>query len=257
MRTLYLFLLAALSIILSSCAQTRNMKTTIYKDRRIEIQIERLVGPEGDVVGEEYSHPITFSVENLRYILKSIRYEEKSFIGWADAKAVFSADELYCMTPHLVQAFAKATPADEIVFSSEVAKKGMILSSQRFTDGRMFVVDRKLNCLFGNINIRPDISGTYDGNPKRDYGGALSKLVPNDWQEFVVGERGIHYNWIDIDIEVALNEKENREEALRESMQRRRVIKKRRLRESADWEEWEVDEAIEIDPSQAVKPSEK
>ena len=102
-------------------------------------------------------------------------------------------------------------------------------------------------CIFGNINIRTgsmhdsnDDSYDIDDDPRREYGGSLTKLVTNDWQKLVEGPKGVHYNWIEIEIEEALAEKATS----RRRAQRRHAIQQKRERESVYWEDWEPDTAL-------------
>ncbi len=242
MRTFCLSLL--LPFILCACAQTRDIKTTIHKDRYTEVELLRVVGGEEPAPGGDYSHPFAFDTENLKYMLKGIRYEEKGLFGWADARAVFSAGELYRLAPHLVEGFARATPGDELVFSSTAAKPGALFSSKRLTNGSMFIKGGKLNCLFANIDTRDAASDAYDGSPRKTYGGASSRLVTNDWQSLVLGERGIHYNWIEIEIDSALAEKAGLERILRRRAEVREAVERQEVRESVGWEDWDPDGTI-------------
>jgi hypothetical protein len=242
MRTLYLSLL--LPFVFCACAQTRDIRTTIHKDRHTEVELLRVVGGDEPTAGGDYSHPYAFDIENLKYMLKSIGYEDKSLFGWADARAVFSAGELYRLAPYLVEGFAKATPGDEVVFSSTAAKPGALFSSKRLTNGSMFVSNGKLNCLFANISTRDEASEAYDGDPRRKYGGASSRLVTSGWQSLVEGAGGIHYNWIAIEIDLAIAEKAGLERTTRRQTEVRETIERRKVRESVYWEEWVPDKAM-------------
>jgi hypothetical protein len=252
MRTIWV--VSLLVIVLCSCAQTSIVKTPIYKDSDLEVTLYRASALDASSHVGAYSHPATFEVEDLKYLLRKIEYREKGLFGWATARSVFSAHELYRITPHFVEALGRANPGDEIIFSSDAAKSGGLFSSARLTSGRMFVKDKKLHCIFGNINIRAgsmhDSNDDYfdiEDDPRREYGGALSKLVANNWQELVQGPRGVHYNWIEIDIEKALTEKAGRENSARRRAQRRRAIDQERLHDSVYWEDWEPDKALEVE----------
>jgi len=252
MRTVCVFSL--LVIVVCSCAQTSAVRTPVYKDSDIEVALYNVAGPGDSAPVNAYSHPAVFEVEDLNYLLRSIGYEEKSLFGWAGARQVYSANELYRITPHFVEAFARANPGDEIAFSSDAAKSGGLFSSARFTSGRMFVMDKKLHCIFGNINVRTgSMRDTSDDlldisdDPRREYGGSFTRLVTNKWQKLVEGPKGVHYNWIEIDIEEALAEKANGEQAARRRVLRRRATQEERLRDSLYWEDWEPDKALEVE----------
>ena len=247
MRSLKILLMTILCISLCSCAQTRTVKTPIYKDRDLEVELRRSVVADSASSGEGYSHPRVFEQNEMKFLLGSIRYQDKGLIGWTDAKAVFSAHELYVITPHIVNAFGKASNDDEVAFASDVSKSGMLLSQKRYTDGIMFIQDGKLNCAFANINIRSNVSDAYEGDPRRISAGGLSRLLAGSWQSLHMSDKGAHENWIMIDITTALDEKAAVERAFQRQMKSFKKKERKRVRESVDWEEWKTDEAIEAE----------
>ncbi len=252
MRSPKILLMTILCIFLCSCAQTRTVKTPIYKDRDLEVELRRSVGTDSASSGKGYSHPRVFEQSEMKFLLGAIRYQDKGLIGWTDAKAVFSAHELYVITPHIVDAFGKASNDDEVVFASNVSKSGMVLSQKRYTDGIMFIRDGKLNCAFANINIRSNVSDgyesdVYEGDPRKISAGGLARLVTKPWQSLHMSDRDAHENWIMIDIATALEEKAAVEKAFQRQMKSFKKRERRRVRESVDWEEWKTDEAIETE----------
>jgi hypothetical protein len=249
MRTIGL--LALCSVLVCSCAQSRYVRTEIFKDRRLEIFLERATGSEGVPVPRGYSHPVDFEVDDLKYILATIRYQQKGLFGWGDVERVFNVEELYRMTPHLVAAFTKVSADDEVVFRMNAAKPSMVFESERRSDGVMFVKDDKLNLLFCNINIRPDTMDTDTCNPRNEYGGLLSKLVPGKDQSLVMGEKGLHYNWIEMDWKLVLEVKKNRERAIQRRIERHRTLKEMRQQQESGWEDWEPDAVVGEDEEPA------
>ena len=238
MRNLCLLLLAPL--VFCACAQTRSVTTPIYRDRNLKISLHKVVDTETSLVVADNSHPAAFEVDELGYILGRVRYEEKGLFGWAAARAVFSADEIYRITPHLVEAFAKATPGGEVIFTSRSIKAGALFSSRKFTNGRMFVKGSALNCLFANINVRDEVSDAYAGDPRKVYGGASSRLVTNEWQSLVEGGGGVYYNWIEIEIEKALAEKAGIDSILTYvfSVSDRRLLRTPELEDCGKFSDW-------------------
>jgi len=233
------------ALIVCSCAQTKSSKISVFEDRRQKVALYRSLGPDGAPVGKGYAHPIEIDVADLKYLLRTINYREKGLFGWSEFRPVFAAEELYRLAPHLIEAFAKASPDDEILFSSKAVKGGSIFSSERFTDGRMFLKDDKLNCLFGNINIKLATTDKYEGDPRKDYAGVFSKLVADSWQTLVEGPKGIHYNWIELDYKVALAKKVESERKARARLKRTRAIKQEKEFKETGWEEWNPGDAVE------------
>ncbi len=232
-------------LVVCSCAQTRSVTTRVYEDRRTEVALRRTVGRDSSPLSKNYSHPAEFEESDLKFLLSSIRYQEKGFFEWSELRRVFSADELYRIAPHLVKAFAEASPDDEIVFGLKSAKPGVLFASERFTNGTMFVRDKKLNCLFSNLNIKPGLTEPYDANPRKYYAGQLWRLDARDWHTLVEGDKGIHYNWIELDIEQGLAKKRRIEEAYKRRLERRQTREPRRKPEEVQWEDWEPDEIVE------------
>jgi hypothetical protein len=243
MRTFALAVLCA--FVLCSCAQTRVVKTKIYGDRGQTISLRKEVSADAVPVAKGYSHPITFEPEDLKYIMSSIGYQEKGLFGWSDTQRLFTAEQLYRLTPHLLEGLAKATPDDEVLFSSTGARSGFLFATNRYTDGSMFVKDGKVNFIFGNINVKNDVDVIYEGDPRKEYAGVLSRLVVKDWQRLVEGEKGTHYNWIELDYDAGLAKRKRRERLIQERLERRRAIIQRREKKETGWEDWESDEAIE------------
>jgi hypothetical protein len=247
MRTFVIILICV--GVVCSCASTKTVKTEIYGDRRLKIVLQKTIDSDGIPVVKGCSHPIQFDMTELKYLLRSIEYQEKGLFGWSDAKRVFKAEELYRMAPHLVEAFARATPEEEIAFASTAARAGTIFSSERYTDGRMFVKDKKLNCLFANIDIKVQTTDKYEGDPRKEYAGALVKLQADKWQRLVEGPKGTHYNWIEIDYETMLVAKREMERRAKARLERIRTIRKKQEFRQSGWEDWKPGEAVEEKPS--------
>jgi hypothetical protein len=250
-RDLGIMILCAFA--LCSCSQTRSVRTSIYGDHHQEILLQKDLDSDGISMAKGYSHPAEFEITDMKYLLRSINYQEKRLFGWSDSERVFAADEIYRLAPHLVEAFTGATPDDDVVFSSKSVKGGAIFSSECLTDGKMFVKGNKLNCLFGNINIK--LSGTekYEGDPIKEYAGVFVRLAAKDSQTLVDGPKGIHYNWIELDYEALLAQKKRAEEALKRRRNRIRAIRKRKEFRETGWEDWKAGDAVK----EEIKPAEE
>ena len=229
------------AFIIGSCAQSRSARTKIYEDRRTGVTLRKDADRATALLTPAYVHPITFEVEDLKYLLGSISCRKKEFFGWSELARVFNADELYRLTPHLVEAFSRAATDEQVLFRLTTAKRGALFASERFTNGRLFVRGKKLNCLFANIDVRPDAADVYDGDPRNNYAGVLWKLETRDWQHLVQGERGTHYNWIELDWERGLEEKKELEQAARQRAERRAIESGKEFRRTG-WEDWEPDD---------------
>ena len=184
-------------------------------------------------------------------VLEKARSAAADFLNTRRPEEIVFGSNMTSLTFNISRSLARTwNPGDEIVFSSDAAKSGGLFSSARLTSGRMFVKNGKLNCIFGNINIRTGNMNDYDrdayddDDPRREYGGSLARLTTNDWQELVVGKKGVHYNWIAIEIEQAMAAKTNSERARKARAIKRRTIEQERERESVYWEDWEPDKAL-------------
>ena len=124
---------------------------------------------------------------------------------------------------------------------------------------RYYAFVNKLNCLFGNVNIKLTTTDKYEGDPRKEYAGALVKLVANEWQNLVEGPKGTHYNWIEIEYEQALAGKRALERRAKARLERMRAIRKERELRGKGWEDWKPGEVIEEESSiedDVVWPSE-
>ncbi len=248
-----LLVVAACMLVLTGCAQTRTVRTEIYRDRQTEVELKRVVSPDGQPVPRGYSHPASFQPDEIKYLLASLRFRERGLLGWSEAKRVFSSQELYRLAPPLIEAFAKATSDDEISFRLLSPKPALVFFTDRITDGSMFVKDSKLNVVFGNVDINPNATEIYEGDPRRFYAGLLWEVAPKEWHRLVKDERGIHYNWVELDTPTGLAQM-RRVQQLLLRQRSRKEIERIRVMEDMDWSDWEPDEAI-LPPSQDI-PSE-
>jgi hypothetical protein len=240
MRNAAIIALSVCLIAICSCAQTKSVK--IYEDLRTGVALHKVIPRDTPSSMPPYSHPFSFQTEDLKFLLSTIGYSEKGFFGWSEAPRVFSVEELYRVTPHLVEAFARAAPDEEALFHLTTAKQGMVFASERFTNGAMFVKNKKLNCLFANVNIKPNVTEAQDGDPRIYYSGTLWKLAKGEWQTLFEDDKGIHHNWIVLDIEAGLVEKKRADQVARQEL-KRRVLKKRPA-EGTDWQDWQSDQSI-------------
>ncbi len=245
MRTLGCLVLLLSVFVLGSCAQTRTVKVKVYQDRRTGVALRSVVGRDAVPFVKGYSHPVEFKLDDLKYLLRSISYQTKGLFGWSQVRNVFSADELYRLAPHLIEAFAQATPDQEVVFHLTSSEKGASFWSERFTSGSMFVKDKKLDVLFANVDVNPESSEIYDGDPRNYYAGVLWRLVKADYQSLAQGEKEIHYNWVEMDFEPQLAEKRQAEEALVKKRERARAARRRIIQEQTGWEDWEPGEVVD------------
>jgi hypothetical protein len=238
---------ALLVAVVASCAQTRSIKTPIFEDRRTGVVLYGRVDQSNVPVAMSYAHPFEFKLDDLKYLLASISFQEKKLLGWSDIMRVFTADELYRMTPHLVAAFAQADSSQEAQFQLRTAKPGSLFYFERFTNGTMFVKDGKLNCAFANLDARSE-SDLYEGNPRKYYAGGLWTLVVKEGQALVEDEGGVHNNWIQLDIESGLAQKRQVDEAIKKRQRSRRrppAEKQPQPQEPENWQDWSEDAVIQ------------
>ena len=105
------------------------------------VRIERIEAGASD-----NTHPFGISVDALSQTLASLKVE-----GGVSRSAVpmFTDGELKEIVPHLVTAFAKAGPKEDVTFAV-TGRHGALgaYSSKSVTTGRLFVRDRQLNIIF-------------------------------------------------------------------------------------------------------------
>ncbi len=109
---------------------------------------------------ETLHHPYSFTEEQLRGILRSIRFSKKLII-YKNAKNrdLFSDDSVDQYFTYLIEAFQKATPKQAVIWSVVQKNPYIILRNDRLTQVRMWVVGQEMH--FDFVKIDAKLEGDY------------------------------------------------------------------------------------------------
>lgn len=149
--------------------------------------------------------------------LSSIYFKEKGIRGWGKEKMVFQESELLNLLPHLITAFSKAAPSQYVLVNSVYTKGRGFFSTELHTIFALFLTKDKLNIVFSRIQYEPVIEkgeSSIFTNPDIVFTDPFSirrnpfwKLMPSPDQHIKKG----HDNWLMIDLEKIIFEKEEQE----------------------------------------------
>lgn len=151
-----------------------------------------------------FEHPVQFSEEAMDRYLASLRYFRPEFYSFSGKTGkewdLLSAEERAVIVPHLVKAFAEATPEQWVDFSISGYRGSLLVGSYRQSDGVMFVKDGELNIVFRNLALKKSPSETTPRtDPTKSY-TARVRIVAGPGQRLLPetrrGKAGEKANWV-------------------------------------------------------------
>ncbi len=135
------------SVVACSTPQFQTLKIFDSPDRVVALQVM----PDA-YEGKGYSHPVTFTAEEMTRLLQGLRVER----GLLASKqyAALSDTEIRLFVPHFVKALEKATPEEMVTFF-ETAELGE--EHQLTTSGGLFVAGENLHVVLSNFSVKTPI----------------------------------------------------------------------------------------------------
>jgi hypothetical protein len=188
-------------------AQSQGLNSNIFNEGKTYIRLEEVKSTKGTSKAI-LDHPKYLSKDILSSILSSIYYKEKGVTGWGKEQNIFGESELLNLTPHMVDAFTKASPSQYILVNSSYAKGKKFFKSEIFTIFGLFVSNNKLNVVFSRIQYE-DLTDKGADNIFAETGEAVFvdpfsitknpfwKISLRSGQRLKTG----HNNWLVIDLE--------------------------------------------------------
>jgi hypothetical protein len=124
---------------------------TIYKSKNkidfIKLEKAKKAEREGGI-----SHPFTFTPDQMRSILSSVRFNKKIMLMKdIENRDLFDEANVEFLTPYLVEAFQKAKPEEAVVVSYFTRGSKLMVQNDRLTVMRAFVKDDGLHIKFTKI----------------------------------------------------------------------------------------------------------
>jgi hypothetical protein len=151
------FYLLPFAVALIGACATEPALIPIYEDRA------DLIGLKYDpAAAPEHSHPYSFTPEQMSKVLGGVTVTPRdTIIGFlkGEPRAAFNAEQIVRLTPHLVQAFKKASQRDLVVFylTSNDARLGRLITS-----GGLCVRGSRLYLILANY-LTPPSAGPFEG----------------------------------------------------------------------------------------------
>lgn len=139
----------SMTLMIASTSQAGD--TYLYKGKN-KIDIIKLTGAKKEEKGDGLAQPKTFDTEQMRSILRSLRFNKKDLVFKDKENArLFQENDIDFLTPYLVEAFQKATD-DQVVSVSYFTKdsKAMI-QNDRLSIMRFFVKADGLHIRFNKL----------------------------------------------------------------------------------------------------------
>lgn len=152
------FLINAVTIADSSSRETEPVNKT-YRRGKTTLEL-RIFPDKSGLAVKRFNHPYFFDRATLVDILSSIYYIDKDIMlkmakGEKREKHVFQDDEIRTLAPLIIEAFARATPEQDLLVSSYSGRFLLEDLNNIFT---LFMEDNRLNVVFGKIRHRGDVS---------------------------------------------------------------------------------------------------
>jgi len=187
--------------------QVQSQKDNIYNQGKTYIKLKEVKSIKG-ASKTFLDHPKYLNKDMLSSALASIYFKGKGITGLGKEQNVFLESELLNLTPHIADAFTKASPSQYILVSSNYNKGKRFLKSEVYTIFGLFIANDKLNVVFSRIQyVDLEDKGVDDGillgaaettfvDPFSITKNPFWRIVLRPGQKF---KRG-HENWLIIDL---------------------------------------------------------
>ena len=189
--------------------QAQDQRVNIYNQGKTYVKLEEVKSTKG-ASKAFLDHPKFLNKDLLSNALASIYFKGKGIVGLGKEKNVFLESELLDLTPHIADAFTKASPSQYILVQSNYNKGKRFLKSEVNTIFGLFVSNDKLNVVFSRIqyvDMEDRDKGADDslllGSEEAIFVDPFSitkspfwRIIPRPDQKFKKG----HANWLIIDL---------------------------------------------------------
>ncbi len=195
------------SFVKKNQVQDQRDNDNIYNQGKTYIRLEEVKSTKG-ASKTFLDHPKYLNKDILSSALASIYFKRKGIIGSGKERSVFLESELLTLTPHIADAFTKASPSKYILVKSNYNKGKRFLKSEGYTIFGLFFSDDKLNIVFSRIQyVDVEDKGADDtlllGAEEATFVDPFSmtkssfwRLIPRPDQKFKKG----HANWLIVDL---------------------------------------------------------
>lgn len=242
---------AVMIIALFASCKTQNRKGYYYDNHRFNyVKLEKFK----DVGSRNITQPTVVTEPEISTILKTIEIKKGSaFSKKEKVKNIFDDYSVAKLTPHIVQAFADATPEQRIGFAFMVKDPHFIVRNDRLNSGWMWSEDGKIHILFDKIWVKvqgdTDKKGyqaqrqlekarglrtSLEVTPGMEYGNSTQELVVDRniyakiTEERIQKEKELAEKGVDADVEIKVVKDKTAKARLKEleTLHKERMISK-------------------------------
>lgn len=147
-------LIAAATI--TGCATARPRVTrSVYDAGAHFVKLVEMTVPEGQAP-VAFDHPVDFTAEDMRYILRTLRIARRAGRGWDTPEPVLTRSAQRLLAPHLAAAFSQATHTEYVAFKITHNVPGIFFPRHEITTGTMFLRDSAFHFQLEHFHTSPD-----------------------------------------------------------------------------------------------------
>ncbi|MCC7344814.1 MAG: SHOCT domain-containing protein [Deltaproteobacteria bacterium] len=153
-------LLQIFSLVLLSVPALAARGATVYQQPNNQANFVKLekFKPKGPEV--QLNHPHTFTDEQIRAILRSLKYSKKLILlKESKNRDIFELEYIDKFAPYLIEAFAKATPEQAVIWSVVQKRPYFIIRNDKLTSVRLWIVGDELHMDF--LKVEAKLQGDY------------------------------------------------------------------------------------------------
>ncbi len=210
-----LFITFVSTLPVNGFSKTTLQHKVIYEDLRNHVFLIHETDENGNVIPQDFEHPVQLSPEELSKILGEIRYSKSFLFNWRGNYEVFSDAERESLSEKLSRAFQDATPNEWIGFSSTIDSPDLVDPVPLLTDGSIFKKHRKLHVVL--LNLKYEVKkkdSPFRGDPRELFSLGLKRINLTEGisaPPVIPGTQFLtqhHNNWAAVDIAALLQRDE-------------------------------------------------
>ncbi|MCC6272845.1 MAG: SHOCT domain-containing protein [Deltaproteobacteria bacterium] len=215
-------LLQIFSLVLLSVPALAVRGATVYQQPNNPANFVKLekFKPKGPEV--QLNHPHAFTDEQIRAILRSLKYSKKLILlKESKNRDIFELEYIDKFAPYLMDAFAKATPEQAVVWSVVQKRPYFIIRNDKLTIVRMWIVGNELHMDF--LKVEAKLQGDYQAKTTGqrlidEAKGVGVRIEPQQGQKFALDSTDtlildLNANWPQIADALDVEDERLREEA--------------------------------------------
>lgn len=215
-------LLQIFSLVLLSVPALAARGATVYQQPNNPANFVKLekFKPKGPEV--QLNHPHTFTDEQIRAILRSLKYSKKLILlKESKNRDIFELEYIDKFAPYLIDAFAKAKPEQAVVWSVVQKRPYFIIRNDKLTIVRMWIVGNELHLDF--LKVEAKLQGDYQAKTTGqrlidEAKGVGVRIEPQQGQKFSLDSTDtlildLNANWPQIADALDVEDERLREEA--------------------------------------------